>query len=222
MTRLTILLNRTVIIRDMKENEIESTQECILRAATEIFMQKGFDATKTTEIAKRAGVTHAMLHYYYRTKENLFTIIFEAKLKELAESFISVIDQPVSFEEKIAHAVRTHLDYLSQNPQLPIFIISELHANPERTDRVRKIMGGVMYRVLDKFFKEVKQEVDAGRIREIDPFDLLMTILSLNISIFIISPILPTFNYPGYKSLSDIIGRRREENIQIILKYISK
>ena len=54
----------------MKE-ETSNTEQSILKAAEKEFLKKGFSGSKTTEIAKEAGVTHAMLHYYFRTKENL-------------------------------------------------------------------------------------------------------------------------------------------------------
>lgn len=51
----------------MKE-ETSNTEQSILKAAEKEFLKKGFSGSKTTEIAKEAGVTHAMLHYYFRTK----------------------------------------------------------------------------------------------------------------------------------------------------------
>ena len=62
----------------MKE-ETSNTEQSILKAAEKEFLKKGFSGSKTTEIAKEAGVTHAMLHYYFRTKENLFNKVFEEK-----------------------------------------------------------------------------------------------------------------------------------------------
>ncbi len=53
----------------MKEND---TEERILKAAETEFFTKGFDGARTTSIAERAGVTHAMLHYYFRSKALLF------------------------------------------------------------------------------------------------------------------------------------------------------
>ncbi|MBP9993130.1 MAG: helix-turn-helix transcriptional regulator, partial [Bacteroidales bacterium] len=44
----------------------------ILKAAEELFAEKGFIGATTTLIASKAGVTHAMLHYYFRTKEHIF------------------------------------------------------------------------------------------------------------------------------------------------------
>ena len=84
----------------MKE-ETSNTEQSILKAAEKEFLKKGFSGSKTTEIAKEAGVTHAMLHYYFRTKENLFNKVFEEKAKQLADTFLSRVDESLLFLEKI-------------------------------------------------------------------------------------------------------------------------
>ena len=61
---LTSLLDIKVVM-----SKKDNTEQAILQAAETEFLDKGFALAKTTEIAKQAGVTHAMLHYYYRTKE---------------------------------------------------------------------------------------------------------------------------------------------------------
>ena len=76
-----------------KEITIDRTREAaILKAAEEEFLTKGYAGARTTEIAKVAGVSHTMLHYYFRTKENLFNCVYEQKVKLLSES-ISVLDR---------------------------------------------------------------------------------------------------------------------------------
>ncbi len=50
--------------KENKENEI-------LEAAEKLFAEKGFKGATTTLIAAEAGVTHAMLHYYFRTKDQI-------------------------------------------------------------------------------------------------------------------------------------------------------
>ena len=55
-----------------KETVKTDTESRILQAAEEEFLLKGLEGARTTAIAERAGVTHAMLHYYFRTKNMLF------------------------------------------------------------------------------------------------------------------------------------------------------
>ena len=56
-----------------------SMEKLILEAAEKLFLEKGFDLTSTTQIAKEAGCNQALVHYYFRTKDNLFNMIFESK-----------------------------------------------------------------------------------------------------------------------------------------------
>ena len=56
-----------------------SMEERILACAERLFLNKGYNLTSMTEIAREAGCTQALVHYYFRTKENLFSNIFESK-----------------------------------------------------------------------------------------------------------------------------------------------
>ena len=112
----------------MKE-ETSNTEQSILKAAEKEFLKKGFSGSKTTEIAKEAGVTHAMLHYYFRTKENLFNKVFEEKARQLADTFLSRVDESLPFLEKIKCFIEAHFDLLTANPELPLFIYREILTN---------------------------------------------------------------------------------------------
>lgn len=56
----------------MHGQEKNNTEQLILEAAEQEFFAKGFGGARTAVIAENAGVTHAMLHYYFRKKEYLF------------------------------------------------------------------------------------------------------------------------------------------------------
>ena len=75
----------------------DNTEQAILQAAETEFLDKGFALAKTTEIAKQAGVTHAMLHYYYRTKEKLFERVFQEKVDLMAHSLVATLDDGKPF-----------------------------------------------------------------------------------------------------------------------------
>ena len=55
-----------------EQSHSQDTETRILEAAEKEFFEKGYAGARTTSIAEAAGVTHAMLHYYFRTKDNLF------------------------------------------------------------------------------------------------------------------------------------------------------
>ncbi|MDD4922908.1 MAG: TetR/AcrR family transcriptional regulator, partial [Bacteroidales bacterium] len=72
-----------------KEN---TTELAILDAAEELFLKSGYAKTSTVQIAKLAGCNQALVHYYYRSKENLFRQVFEKKAIMFASSVLQVAE----------------------------------------------------------------------------------------------------------------------------------
>lgn len=133
----------------MKTKDTESE---ILKAAEQEFMLKGFDGAKTTSIAHAAGVTHAMLHYYFRTKEQLFERILTEKVQLMSESVLAAFGQPgLPLLERLKDGVTCHFDFIAANPQLPRFIVNEVFSRPERY----KLMSDKIVKVADCLRKVV-------------------------------------------------------------------
>jgi AcrR family transcriptional regulator len=67
-----------------EKNDTTSTLR-ILKAAEEIFAEKGFDGARVDEIAKRAGVNKALIYYYFESKEQILEELSKKHLKEILE-----------------------------------------------------------------------------------------------------------------------------------------
>ncbi|MDO4230271.1 MAG: TetR/AcrR family transcriptional regulator [Capnocytophaga sp.] len=149
----------------MAKNKTEidlSTEEKIKEVARKVFTQNGFAATRTRDIAQQAGVNIALLNYYFRSKENLYEIIF---LEELQRFFgiihKLVIDETTDLEAKLEIVVDNYMDILSQNPELPLFVLSEIQKNPQRIQERAPIKEILKNSSLIKQFKKINPEVDA-------------------------------------------------------------
>ena len=206
----------------IKEKE-KSKEQAILEAAEHEFLEKGFEAAKTTKIASLAGVTHAMLHYYFRTKEHLFDLVFEKKTRLLKESLFSSFDNPdMPFQEKIRSGMEAHFEIVRANPSLPRFVLNELIYRPKRLalleNRIKKISSSV----IGKISMEIEREVKKGAIDPIDPITLMVDIASLNIFAFAVLPLLRTFAFGAYESEDAFLEARKKENIEIIIRRLKK
>jgi len=155
-------------------------EKAILEAAEKVFLDKGYAASRTTEIARLAGVTHAMLHYYFRTKENLFDKVFDEKIKLLNRSFSLVLETNLPFMEKIKLAVEAHFDFLAANPQLPLFLLREITSSEERKETFKGMLFPKVMQVFNAIQKEIKIEIEKGAVVNISPADLLLNIGSVN------------------------------------------
>lgn len=165
----------------------ESTEQKIFDAAHEMFTQKGMDGAKMQEIADRAGINKALLHYYFKTKEKLYETVARAVIGRAVPVIRQVFEGDQALEDKIRHFVGFYIDLISRNPFIPVFIISEVNKHPERF--FETIFPKEMPRP-EVFFQQVEAEALAGRIRTIDPRHLIVNIISLCVFPFVGKPLI--------------------------------
>lgn len=198
--------------------QASTTERAILEAAEREFMSKGYDGAKTQSIAREAGVTHAMLHYYFRTKENLFNKVFEEKTGIMLQSILSAIQENKgSFVERLKKGIEAHFNFLAENPDLPRFVINELISKPERSEILKERIGLIVGKVSINLHKDIKDLTRACEINDIKIIDLLLDIASLNLFVFIAYPIVRNFTGYFYSTEKEFLEARKEETIRIIL-----
>jgi len=196
-------------------------EQIILEVAEKLFIDKGFAGTKTMEIADIAGVNHALLHYYYRSKENLFNRIFEQKASQMLENFSLIFDNNSTFFEKVKEGIVAHFEFLSKNPKLPIFIMREIIADKSRKEFVLNNIFPVGKDILKKFNYAVRKEIENGLIRPVKTIDLLLNIVSLNVFSFITAQIFfDTENEADCEKLRIFLDERKNNNVELIINSL--
>ena len=186
----------------MKENTT-STESNILAAAEKLFLERGFKSTSTTDIAREVGCNQALVHYYFRTKENLFNKIFYAKF----ETVMRFIDSSMRDDSE------AYFKFLSANPNMPYFIFNELIRDPDRRKTVRNnlIRHQSNLQVLNRLNDMVHNAVKKGQIRDIDPLDLIFDAISLVVFSFISAPIFIDLLGRDASCTEEFIRHRKEE-----------
>ena len=167
----------------------QNMEQIILEVAEELFLDKGYALTSTTEIAKKAGCNQALIHYYFRTKENLFQKLFEAKFIQFATAIDPSKFRGLPFEEKLKFVISNHIEMVAKNKKLPFLILSEINTNPERFSKVALKIKELSFPILIELTNDLDNEIKAGKIRQIDPIQLLINIVSLNVFMFLVKPI---------------------------------
>jgi len=163
----------------VKDESEKQTEEKIFDAALAVFEEKGFDAARMQEIADRAGINKALLHYYFRTKDHLFEAVFDKRLVLMFTKIIGVFMTDMPFEEKIRVYYREHISFFEQNPHLPIFILNEIARRPER---LKKLFERIDYaQVRDVIMKQNGKEMAEYNIGPEDWSQLMITIISLTV-----------------------------------------
>lgn len=168
-----------------------NTENKILDAAKEVFQQKGLTGARMQEIADKAGINKALLHYYYRTKDKLFQKVFELAfslfIPKVKEMMIS--EKPIL--EKVEFFVENYLNLLYKHLYIPSFVISELNRNPEMLVSIfEKNVQLNQDKVLEKLENQLQKEAAQGTIRTISARNLMTNLVSLCIFPVVARPIL--------------------------------
>jgi AcrR family transcriptional regulator len=204
----------------MNNSEL-NTEQIILKAAEAEFLEKGYGNTKILAIAKRANVSHSMLHYYFRTKKQLFQKIFKEKVGTFAQMFGGIFEQNRTFQETIRLVVETQFNFIASNPQLPQFIFNEILLNNEnRTWAIETLFPQIFpfYCTIEKMLND---EIAKGTVHSISSRNLMMNIISINLVLFIALPVLKDgFQLDSKEKLKDFLNERRESNVRFILNAL--
>lgn len=206
-----------------KETVKTDTESRILQAAEEEFLLKGLEGARTTAIAERAGVTNAMLHYYFRTKNMLFERIIEEKMRNAGNIMQAVFvlgDMPLM--ERVKRGVEQHFDFIAANPNLPRFVIQEIYSHPER----HEIMRSQVLTITKDWLCDLQRHIDESAATKatewIDARMLLLDIVSLNLFAFIGYPFV-SLMFDGLVTDKKVFfEKRKAENVELIMRRLKK
>ena len=197
--------------------ENDTTENEILKAAKEIFHVKGMDGTRMQEIADKAKINKALLHYYYRSKQLLFEAVFKSAFSLLAPQLNKVLNDESDLFEKITKFTENYISFVIKHPYLPNFVIQELNRNPEF---LLKLRAEKNFPSIDKFKLQVSDAITEGVIKPISAEQLFINIISLNIFPFIGEPLLMALVNVDKDSYNKILDNRKTEVASFILNSI--
>jgi len=170
------------------------------------------------EIADEAGINKALLHYYFRTKENLFDAVFRAAFREIFAKLFMTIDADVPLEDKLKNLINEYMGFLQKNSYIPGFILAELNQNPEKIIEVFK-SAPIPPSIL---FERMKESMHDEMLEKNDVRELFINILALCIFPIVAKPMLMhVFNFSD-KEFDQFIENRKEELPKFIMNAIRK
>lgn len=156
----------------MSTEELITMENRILEAAKQVFIRKGYEATKMSDVATEAGIGRTALHYYYRTKDMLFDAIFDQLMDSLLPDLGVIID------EKLPKIIERYVNTLQKNPLFPIFVINELQRDPEHIYRsVLKDLPRV--EPIMRLHAQLMDEMERGLIKKMPLYYMATTLISL-------------------------------------------
>lgn len=198
-----------------------STEEKIKNAARKVFHEKGYGQARTRDIAEEAGINLALLNYYFRSKEKLFDIIMKESLQEMFGLIVNIVNaEDINLSDKIDMIVTRYIDSLSKNPNLPLFVLSEIQANPHKIIEKMGLKGkSIAHNFL---FKQIQEQIDRKGIKGVTPLQIFINIVSMSIFPIVGKPLLMNLHAPFSEKEYEIFIEERKLLIPQWIKIMLK
>lgn len=184
------------------------TEEKILTAAKKTFLQKGMTGARMQEIADAAGINKALLHYYFRNKELLFRAVFHATIGEMIPKLFGILFEEAPLEVKVYQLADKYIDFLIENKQLPLFVLSEIQRDPAQ------IFGKLDFKSIAPFEQlqaQLDKEAAAGNIIKITAHQFIMNFVSMAVFPFVAKPLIQQVMDMPDKAFSLMMENRKKE-----------
>lgn len=203
--------------KEVKDDK--SAEQKILDAAKQVFMENGLDGARMQDIADKAGINKALLHYYFRSKDKLFDRIFMEEAQKFMPKVTEIMLSDMTLFEKIEKFMGEYIDTLMQNPMLANFILSEIHRNPK--EMMTKIWGNHRPPI-DKVEEHVARLVKKGEIRPIKGYELMVNMVSLCIFPFLAKPMVQWVTKTNDAEFMKMMQQRKKTAVQFVIDSIKK
>lgn len=205
------------------EEKKKSTKQDILEAAEAEFLEKGYNGTTTAGIAARAKVTHAMLHYYFQTKENLFEMFVKEKSSLIKQAIFpgDSLNPDLSLEETVRFIAEHHLAFIMEHPELVKFMLKEMIFDEARRQAFYDIV------LNDKKVAELSGIIGSiaardGYGKDFDMRSMMLDIAHYNIATFISVIVRKDLHLDREESMNVMMERRKEECVELIMRRFRK
>lgn len=195
----------------------KSTEQRILDAARQVFMAKGLAGSRMQEIADQAGINKAMLHYYFRNKDQLFNAIFAEAAGKIMPRLHEIIHSNTPLFEKIEQFTDHYITTILANPLMPAFVLNELNQNPEQL--ANKLFGS-MKPDTTPLLKQINEEIAAGKIRPVAPIQLVVNIMALCVFPFVGKPLLKEVMGIPDEMYTQFLESRKQHVAQFVINAI--
>ncbi|EEK70002.1 MULTISPECIES: TetR/AcrR family transcriptional regulator [Bacillus cereus group] len=162
-----------------KRNE---RQMRILEAAVDMFGEKGYASTSTSEIAKRAGVAEGTIFRYYKTKKDLlFAVVMPTLTKFAAPFFVQAFAKEIfkteyeSYEVLLRVIIQNRFEFAKKHFPMIKILIQEVPFQPELKSEIQQL---IETELLVHFKKLIAKFQEEGEIIELPPSSVLRLTLS--------------------------------------------
>src|SRR5271168_2508037 len=169
----------------------EQTRKAILRAAIHEFSTNGLAGARTDTIAESAKVNKALLYYYFKSKQGLYTAAIEEVSGAVAERALAALDPKHSAGERLLRTALSHFDRILTQRDFQSLMQQELvRMRRGESKALPTMVENVFKPLLGKVEEAVHDGIEAGELCQVDWLQVVYSVLGANVLYFLSAPMM--------------------------------
>jgi TetR/AcrR family transcriptional regulator len=198
----------------LRHARAEETKAAILRVAADSFATGGLAGARTEAIARAAGVNKALLHYYFKSKEGLYSAVLEQHMKEFSRRAQETLAAAGSGREKVLCFVNLHFDFVSARPYYPLLF---QHLMMTGGHPLKRLMRKYLLPVAAALIRVIADGVRRREFRRVDPAHMAVSLVGVTVFYFSAAPIVRVLR--GVEPFEAENLRQRKEHVLELVRY---
>ena len=194
------------------------TEQRIFDSALHVFARKGQDGARMQEIADHARINRALLHYYFRSKRQLYEAVFEHGFRQFISGLTPSLKRERRFEDTLRVFVHGYIDYIHRHQSMARLMLNEcLCGGPVLASHLTRALeepGDFPGMVMQDRLREA---VEAGEIRPIDIDHTMLTIVSACLFPFVALPTVRIFHPEAEGDLEGFVEERKRHIVDLLM-----
>ena len=167
----------------------DRTRDRILHAAIREFSEHGLAGARTSAIAAAARVNKALLYYYFRDKETLYTTGLEEVAGKVAGDALVVLELDCTPGERILRLVLQHFDRICSQHGFQALMQQEMvRFRTGQSNAIRIIAQRAFEPMWNRTLEIVGEGIRSGELCKVDPMQMMYSALGANVFYFLSAP----------------------------------
>lgn len=201
-----------------------STQQKILNAAREEFIERGYEGARIQRIADNSGANKAMIYYYFTSKKELYrrviTNVFGGALGQIR----GIFEVEMSVEEKVKALVDFYVSFYRSNTGFVRLMLREIASNfPVLTEVLEELKDTIKGYDYPSVVETRLLGINSGsKVRDVDPRHTMMSLVSMCVGFFIFRPVASAILSLSPEEAERFAAERSEHISDLLLHGILK
>ena len=194
----------------------EESRAAILQAAAQEFAEHGIAGARTDAIAREARVNKALLYYYFKDKETLYSAVLDEAFSGLKTAVFRVFDSELTPRDKILAYVGTYFDFVAAHQLYPRLMQREMMRAPGGHSRhIDKVVKNYIQPIYVRLSEVIRAGIATEDFRPVDPAHFVPTMVAMIVFYFSSAPV--TAKIVGFNPLTpERIAERRAALLDFI------